>query len=406
RVDWTYDALGRRVRQVRYVWTNGTRQVVEDLKLVSDPVMFGRPIAELNGTNGALVRSYVWGLDLSETLDGAGGVGGLLWVRLNTSPASGVHFVTYDGNGNVWTLVSASTGTETARYEYGPFGEPLRLTGAAAGWNPFRFSTKRSEDATGLVLYEYRAYSPALGRWLSRDPLGEQPGSFSLRSGPASLVGAQPYAFVLNAPVFRYDVLGLVPPMEVPWWPPKCDPPPLPSPCDVAAHLIRSFLSTPQEKAAWDRYVSGTGGTWKLSCSEMRSVLSAARAANGMTVLDMIEAERRRCEYGFLGYPNSDWWKSHWWMSQRKEVVAVGAPWECALGNVELTIYTACECNKFFYSVCLKDRYDFDPKWLETHRSWFGEFYVTVVWAAQNALKCGWRPYQITGCYHGALCTF
>ncbi|NGO38697.1 RHS repeat-associated core domain-containing protein, partial [Limisphaera ngatamarikiensis] len=144
-----------------------------DLKLVSDPVWFGRHIAELNGTNGALVRSYVWGLDVSETLDGAGGVGGLLWVRLSGGSAAGVHFVTYDGNGNVWNLVSASTSTETARYEYGPFGEPLRLTGAAAGSNPFRFSTKRTEDATGLVLYEYRAYSPTLGRWLSRDPISD-----------------------------------------------------------------------------------------------------------------------------------------------------------------------------------------------------------------------------------------
>jgi len=110
----------------------------------------------------------VWGLDVSETLDGAGGVGGLLWVRLTGGPAAGVHFVTYDGNGNVWNLVSASTGTETARYEYGPFGEPLRLTGSAAGSNPFRFSTKRTEDGTGLVLYEYRACSPGVGRWLSR----------------------------------------------------------------------------------------------------------------------------------------------------------------------------------------------------------------------------------------------
>ncbi|WP_425485749.1 RHS repeat-associated core domain-containing protein [Limisphaera ngatamarikiensis] len=76
----------------------------------------------------------------------------------------------------MWNLVSASTSTETARYEYGPFGEPLRLTGAAAGWNPFRFSTKRTEDATGLVLYEYRAYSPTLGRWLSRDPIEEKTG--------------------------------------------------------------------------------------------------------------------------------------------------------------------------------------------------------------------------------------
>jgi len=138
----------------------------------------------------------VWGLDVSESLGGAGGVGGLLWVRLNTSPASGAHFVTYDGNGNVWTLVSASTGTETARYEYGPFGEPLRLTGAAAGSNPFRFSTKRTEDGTGLVLYEHRAYSPALGKWLNRDHIGE--------TGGYNLDG-----FAYNAPVSFVDVWGL-----------------------------------------------------------------------------------------------------------------------------------------------------------------------------------------------------
>ncbi|GIX50444.1 MAG: hypothetical protein KatS3mg132_638 [Limisphaera sp.] len=174
RVEWKYDALGRRTRQTTYILTNGVWQVVEDLKLISGPVLFGRHVAELNGTNKALVRPYVWGLDLSETLDGAGGVGGLLWVRMNTGPASGAHFVCYDGNGNVWNLVSATSGTESARYEYGPFGEPLRLSGPAALSNPFRFSTKRSEDLSGLVLYEYRAYSPSLGRWLSRDPIDER----------------------------------------------------------------------------------------------------------------------------------------------------------------------------------------------------------------------------------------
>ncbi|WP_425485742.1 RHS repeat domain-containing protein [Limisphaera ngatamarikiensis] len=96
----------------------------------------------------------------------------------------------------MWTLVSASTGTETARYEYGPFGEPLRLTGPAAGSNQFRFSTKRTEDGTGLVLYEYRAYSPALGRWLSRNPIEERG-------------GLHLYAFVRGDPIGRIDPLGL-----------------------------------------------------------------------------------------------------------------------------------------------------------------------------------------------------
>ncbi|WP_425485728.1 RHS repeat-associated core domain-containing protein [Limisphaera ngatamarikiensis] len=91
--------------------------------------------------------------------------------------------------------MSASTGTETARYEYGPFGEPLRMTGPVAGSNPFRFSTKRTEDGTGLVLYEYRAYSPTSGRWLSRDVIGE--------SGGVSL-----YGFVGNEPSQLVDKDG------------------------------------------------------------------------------------------------------------------------------------------------------------------------------------------------------
>jgi len=139
-------------------------------------MLFGRHIVELNATNNALVRSYVWGLDLSGSLSGAGGVGGLLWVTLHTvsGPAAGTHFAAYDGNGNVVGLVSATTGTETARYEYGPFGEPIRISGPAASLNPFRFSTKRTENNTELVLYEYRVFSHALGRWGNRDPLGER----------------------------------------------------------------------------------------------------------------------------------------------------------------------------------------------------------------------------------------
>jgi len=128
----------------------------------------------MNAMNKDGHQRYVVIPDLGRSLDGSGGVGGLLWVRLSGGPAAGVHFVTYDGNGNVWNLVSAGTGTETARYEYGPFGEPLRLTCPAAGSNPCRFSTKRTEDGTGLVLYEYRAYSPSIGRWLTRDPIKER----------------------------------------------------------------------------------------------------------------------------------------------------------------------------------------------------------------------------------------
>jgi hypothetical protein len=39
-------------------------------------------------------------------------------------------------------MVSVSGGTITAQYEYGPFGELLRIDGTAAVANPFRFSAK------------------------------------------------------------------------------------------------------------------------------------------------------------------------------------------------------------------------------------------------------------------------
>jgi RHS repeat-associated protein len=40
--------------------------------------------------------------------------------------------------------------------------------------NPFRFSTKYQDDETDLLYYGYRYYNSNTGRWLSRDPLGEE----------------------------------------------------------------------------------------------------------------------------------------------------------------------------------------------------------------------------------------
>jgi len=198
RVEWQYDALGRRIRQITSDGSSGSWVVTEDLKFVSDPMLFGRHILELRSTDNAPVQSYSWGLDLSGTMDGAGGVGGLLWVTLHTvsGPAAGTHFAAYDGNGNVVALVSATTGNETSRYENGPFGEPIRVTGLAATLNPFRFSTKRTNPTTDLVLYEYRAYSPSLGRWPNRDPIGE-------------FGGLNEYGFSANSPLNLIDLLGL-----------------------------------------------------------------------------------------------------------------------------------------------------------------------------------------------------
>ncbi|MGN6641901.1 MAG: RHS repeat domain-containing protein, partial [Verrucomicrobiota bacterium] len=83
RVTWQYDGKGRRQRQTTYDLSSGSPVVTEDLKFVNDG---RRCLAELNGTNNALVRRYTWGLDLSGSMDGAGGVGGLLWMKADSDP--------------------------------------------------------------------------------------------------------------------------------------------------------------------------------------------------------------------------------------------------------------------------------------------------------------------------------
>ena len=181
KVSWEYDPAGRRIRQTTAGWngSNSTWTNATDIRLVYDGWAC---IAELNATNNALIQSYVWGLDLSGTPTGAGGVGGLLWVRPNGGAA---HFAAYDGNGNVIGLVDGTTGLESARYEYDTFGNTIRLTGTGtiAKENKYRFSTKRIEPESGLVLYEYRPYSTFLGRWPNRDPIGEKGGANRYRFG-------------------------------------------------------------------------------------------------------------------------------------------------------------------------------------------------------------------------------
>ena len=113
----------------------------------------------------------------------------------DTGSNTGPHFCASDGNGNGVALVSASDGAPTTRYEYGPFGEAIRVTGPAAALNPFRFSTKRTCNTTDLVLYEYRGYQLGTGRWLTRDPIGEQ--------GGVSL-----YGFVGSDAVNHFDAVG------------------------------------------------------------------------------------------------------------------------------------------------------------------------------------------------------
>jgi len=148
-------------------------------------------------------------------MTGAGGVGGLLWVNNHQSTfegktlPTGVQYAAYDGNGNVAALVKAADGSVTARYDYGPFAEPIRASGPMDKANPLRFSTKYTDYQSGLVYYGYRYYAPITGRWLSRDPLVDIRPSTEVDSSFALDDEHLLNGFVRNDPIGAIDIVGL-----------------------------------------------------------------------------------------------------------------------------------------------------------------------------------------------------
>ncbi|MEZ5278823.1 MAG: RHS repeat-associated core domain-containing protein [Opitutaceae bacterium] len=67
--------------------------------------------------------------------------------------------------------------------------------GTQAPDNPIRFASKYYDSETGLYQHNHRFYSPKLGRFITRDPVGEY-GGLNL------------YAYCANRPVDRWDHLG------------------------------------------------------------------------------------------------------------------------------------------------------------------------------------------------------
>ena len=192
KVDCAYDFQGRRVQKIVSTNNGAVWIPVSTNKFIYD----GWNLAGIFDGNNNLLNSFTWGSDLSGSLQGAGGVGGLLSMTVYTGANAGTYDYTYDGNGNVASIISVASGTVAGQWEYGPFGEVIRATGTMAKANPFRFSTKCQDDETSLCYYGYRYYDPILGRWLSRDP-SEEDGGENL------------YGFVSNDPIDENDTLGL-----------------------------------------------------------------------------------------------------------------------------------------------------------------------------------------------------
>ena len=198
-ITYTYDGLSRRIgRKSTFIDSNNTTQIVDYTGYLYDGWNHIQTVRfNTNESVRGQVAAYVWGPDIGSrhtahaNWQAAGGVGGLLMVLDGastapygtsppTDPNDDDYFPLMDRLGNVTAYKKASTSTPATQldaiYEYDAFGQEIRSTGPAADKLPYHFSTKFTDEQTGLNYYGFRWYDAGNGRWLGRDPIGEAGG--------------------------------------------------------------------------------------------------------------------------------------------------------------------------------------------------------------------------------------
>ncbi len=105
------------------------------------------------------------------------------------------YFFTQDTLGSVRELIDSSGNVKTS-YSYDPWGRATQTQISGSLSSDVQYAHYYLHGPSGLDLTMFRAYSPSLGRWLSRDPMGES-------------VGTSLFAYVGDDPISFSDPLGL-----------------------------------------------------------------------------------------------------------------------------------------------------------------------------------------------------
>ncbi len=199
---FAYDGKMRRRVEREFGWSGSTWVETNEIRFIYD----GNVVVQERDSNNVSQVTYTRGNDLSGSLQGAGGIGGLL----ARTDGNGSAFYYADGNGNI-TCMLDSIGNICAKYLYDPFGNMLAMSGSLASANRYRFSSKEWDSNSGLYYYLYRFYDPNLQRWVNRDPHWDM-GFILHRWGNIGLPGTggpNLYDFLSNSPLDNDDPFGL-----------------------------------------------------------------------------------------------------------------------------------------------------------------------------------------------------
>lgn len=127
------------------------------------------------------MATYVYGAGIDEVL--------------TMTRAGQTYYYFYDGLGSVTDITNA-TGEVVESYQYDVYGQPNHLSSIG---NPYYFTGRQFDSESGLYYYRNRHYSPTIGRFLQRDPLGHLP-------------DVNVYRYVGNDPINCRDPYGLLNP--------------------------------------------------------------------------------------------------------------------------------------------------------------------------------------------------
>ena len=174
RSEFTYDALGKRSKIVEKDCTGNTISTKQFIWCPGET----QPSEERDATNTVTKRFYAQG----EQISGKN------------------YFYTRDHLGSVREMTD-SNGNIRARYDYDPYGRLTKVSGDLD--SDFSYDGYYNHNVSGLYSTTFRFYSADLGRWISRDPIGED-GGLNL------------YGYVGNNPLGLTDPLGLNPALAVP----------------------------------------------------------------------------------------------------------------------------------------------------------------------------------------------
>ena len=167
---FAYDGLGRRAEKVL---SGSTTKFVYD----------GWNVVQEKDAQNQVTANVLSGLGLDE------------WLSRAPSSGSATYYLT-DALGSTVGLTD-STGSVATSYTFDPYGNTA--TSGAASTNSFQFTGRENDSISLLSIYHLRAreYAPAVGRFLTEDPIGVAGGDPNL------------HIYVGSRPVDAVDPLGL-----------------------------------------------------------------------------------------------------------------------------------------------------------------------------------------------------